>query len=585
MNSLFRYYIRKPIHPNKLVLPRTYHFFSQPRNSRFFSMKRNINNSIVLDETETSIRDLLVKFCDYHNSQPDCDANKQLELRITGGWVRDKLLGNESHDIDIAINFLSGEEFANALNEFVLEYHPELKLKAFHKIKKNPEKSKHLETCTTKLFGLDIDFVNLRNEQYSNDSRVPVIECGTAEEDALRRDATLNALFYNLNQNVIEDFTGKGLDDLREGILRTPLQPLQTFLDDPLRVLRLIRFASKFNFIIETGTLNSMKDPQIKSTLINKISRERVGVELEKILSSNNPEYGIKLINHVGLSHSIFNTSVLYDTIVELNDSETVTHLQESNDQLDKRIDDTTNIIPLLTKNLHELNTQYITKIYDDLTTNELMVKLIWLTMITQPFGLNNVRINHKKPLTTSAVEVILKEGLRLGKHDFEPALNITRESCSSYETLNKFFQDPSSLKRSDLGLYLRSFGQYSNLNIIFNCLNDILKQINLPSTIEEVPYPKALGLEPSSDVSQIISQTIQRYDSLIGYINDLGLVEVYKLKPIVDGKLLSKQLNKKPGPWMSQILSDVLTWQLDNPNGSQKDCLEYIKESLSNSI
>ena len=121
-------------------------------------------------------------------------------------------MGKESNDLDIAINLLSGQDFASKLLEYSQQKGMDLGKNAtsLHTIKKNPEKSKHLETCTTKLFGLDIDFVNLRNEQYTEDSRVPVIECGTAEEDALRRDATLNALFYNLNKSEIEDFTGKG---------------------------------------------------------------------------------------------------------------------------------------------------------------------------------------------------------------------------------------------------------------------------------------------------------------------------------------------------------------------------------------
>ena len=85
-----------------------------------------------------------------------------------------------------------------------------------------------METCTTKLFGVDIDFVNLRSEEYTHDSRVPSIEFGTPEQDAVRRD-TLNALFYNLNQGEIEDYTKRGLSDLQNGILKTPLAPIKTF--------------------------------------------------------------------------------------------------------------------------------------------------------------------------------------------------------------------------------------------------------------------------------------------------------------------------------------------------------------------
>ena len=175
-----------------------------------------------------------------------------------------------------------------------------------HKIEANPEKSKHLETVTTKILGLDIDLVNLRKETYSEDSRNPQMEFGTPKEDALRRDATVNAMFYNLNARTIEDFTGKGHDDMKAKIIRTPLEPYQTFKDDPLRVLRLIRFASRLDYQIDPPAMESMKDPEIKAALQAKISRERVGVELEKMLKGPDPHRALGLIDRLTLYQTIF---------------------------------------------------------------------------------------------------------------------------------------------------------------------------------------------------------------------------------------------------------------------------------------
>jgi tRNA nucleotidyltransferase (CCA-adding enzyme) len=98
----------------------------------------------------------------------------------------------------------------------------------------NPEQSKHLETATLRLLGLPIDLVHLRSEKYTEESRIPTIEVGTPEEDALRRDFTINSLFYNLNQQKVEDLTGRGLDDLKNGIIRTPLDPQITLMDGVL---------------------------------------------------------------------------------------------------------------------------------------------------------------------------------------------------------------------------------------------------------------------------------------------------------------------------------------------------------------
>lgn len=117
-------------------------------------------------------------------------------------------------------------------------------------IKANSDKSKHLETATIKVGDVFIDLVNLRCETYSEDSRVPQVEIGTPEQDAFRRDLTINSMFYNINTNTVEDFTGKGIQDLKDKVLRTPLDPLQTFLDDPLRLLRTVRFAQRFGFEI-----------------------------------------------------------------------------------------------------------------------------------------------------------------------------------------------------------------------------------------------------------------------------------------------------------------------------------------------
>lgn len=243
---------------------------------------------IQLTPREQQLRQLLLDVSRYIDESKE--IKEKLELRFAGGWVRDKLLGVQSHDIDTAINAMTGAAFSTKMKSYLkdednLKKHS-LKTADIHhiyKIPANPEKSKHLETATTKIFGFDVDLVNLRKETYSENSRNPQMEFGTAEEDALRRDATINALFYNLHSDQIEDFTG-GLKDLKAKQLRTPLDPKETFMDDPLRVLRLVRFASRLSFTIDSNAEACMSDPAVKEALKLKISRERVGIELEKML-------------------------------------------------------------------------------------------------------------------------------------------------------------------------------------------------------------------------------------------------------------------------------------------------------------
>lgn len=206
--------------------------------------------------------------------------------RLAGGFVRDKIMGLECHDIDVALDNVSGLTFAEGLSE-VLKEHPSV-----HKISANPEKSKHLETAVIHMMGYSIDFVHLRSETYT-ETRIPQINPGTPLEDASRRDITINTLFYNLITNEIEDFTGRGLDDIRNGIIDTPLDPRITLFDDPLRILRIFRFKSKMGFEIKDRIYDAIKDQRIKEALRKKVSNERNGIEIWKMIQYPRGEDGM----------------------------------------------------------------------------------------------------------------------------------------------------------------------------------------------------------------------------------------------------------------------------------------------------
>jgi tRNA nucleotidyltransferase (CCA-adding enzyme) len=127
---------------------------------------------------------------------------------VAGGWVRDKLMGKESDDIDIALDDMFGEEFAEMIRQKIyqddvaagkIDPSKQKEGKNYGVIKANSDKSKHLETAVIKVQGVFIDLVNLRSEEYAEDSRVPIVKIGTPEQDAVRRDLTINSLFYNIN--------------------------------------------------------------------------------------------------------------------------------------------------------------------------------------------------------------------------------------------------------------------------------------------------------------------------------------------------------------------------------------------------
>jgi tRNA nucleotidyltransferase/poly(A) polymerase len=125
--------------------------------------------------------------------------------------------------------------------------------------KKNLRKSKKLEIAVGKIVGLDLNLVNLRKEVYEEDSRTPEMEFGTAEEDTFRRDATVNALFFNLDTQHVVGLVRKGLDDMALCVIRTPLYPQQIIVDDPLRLLRLVRTGSKLGYTINGETKDVCK--------------------------------------------------------------------------------------------------------------------------------------------------------------------------------------------------------------------------------------------------------------------------------------------------------------------------------------
>ena len=266
-------------------------------------------------------------------------------LRVAGGWVRDKLLAtpefahnpgssgrltskypqSDFHrnnrrdgkvlggingcckpvDIDIALDDMLGREFADHLNEYFNEIGEETV--SVGVVLKNPEKSKHLETATMKVGTFWIDFVNLRAEQYTQDSRIPdLMRIGTPQEDAFRRDLTINALFYNINNGLIEDWTGRGFDDLRRGVVATPLAPLTTLLDDPLRTLRSIRFAARLRFTMDEALIEAAMDDRVRSALALKVSRERVGCEVDLMLRSPDPVGAMRLLINLKLADTVF---------------------------------------------------------------------------------------------------------------------------------------------------------------------------------------------------------------------------------------------------------------------------------------
>lgn len=214
-----------------------------------------------------------------------------LECYVVGGYVRDIFLNRPSKDIDVVV-VGSGIKMAETLGKHLGRG---AKVSVF----------KNFGTAQVKYHDTEVEFVGARKESYSHDSRKPVVEDGTLEDDQNRRDFTINALAVCLNSarfgELVDPFGG--VDDLKEKVIRTPLDPDITFSDDPLRMMRCIRFATQLNFFIEDETFAAISRNKER---INIISRERIADELNKILLSPRPSIGFVLLDQCGLLELIF---------------------------------------------------------------------------------------------------------------------------------------------------------------------------------------------------------------------------------------------------------------------------------------
>jgi poly(A) polymerase len=207
-----------------------------------------------------------------------------------GGYVRDLLIGRDCKDIDFVVEG-DGIEFAERVAK-------RLDAGQVHVFK-------NFGTAMFRWKDMDIEFVGARRESYSRDSRKPQVEPGTIKDDQERRDFTINALAISLNPGsagaLVDPFGG--LLDLDRGLIRTPLDPDITFSDDPLRMLRAIRFAAQLNFVIDTGTFDAIRR---NAQRLEIISAERIHTELNKIIQTRRPSVGFKLLLESGLLHQFF---------------------------------------------------------------------------------------------------------------------------------------------------------------------------------------------------------------------------------------------------------------------------------------
>ena len=499
-----------------------------------------IAKRINLTSSEARLRSLLLdvaKVVDESNEFKD-----KLILRFAGGWVRDKLLGIPSNDIDVAVNVVTGTRFTSEVwnylqkNAHLEKHHLNAQdFGRFYMTVANPEKSKHLETSTMTVMGYDVDFVNLRKETYTGESRNPQMEFGTPEEDALRRDATINSIFYNIHTEEIEDYTG-GLNDLAAKRIRTPIDPKTTFLDDPLRVLRLIRFANRLNFEIERECEVFMHDAEVLDAFQRKISRERVLSEIMKMLKGQNPYAALRIFDRLGLYFNIFvdtastesaptpditNWKIAYGCLQEMISTSSLSCILEESD-------------------------------YDT----------CWLLAAYTPWSSVKERPQY-----------VGKAKLAWGGYMAREALKLENKKISLISGSLKHCRDIINLKdaiiKGSSEIYRRDY--VANLIRGWDLQGKWQLQVIFSILVE------AMNSEYSEDMSRVYQRNFRSWDKFIDHLEDLKLMNAPSIKNLVDGEALMEALDLKAGKWVAQTLKFCMDWTLRYPDAN--DPREVIEE------
>ncbi|KAM0792883.1 hypothetical protein ACM66B_002645 [Microbotryomycetes sp. NB124-2] len=555
---------------------------------------------IELNDSERQLADLLVECADWVDANPqevdalrikDEDGNligkqrgsEQVELRIAGGWVRDKLLGRASDDIDISTSPdpITGAKFAA-----LFEKHLELKrqrhlMGKLTKIDAKPDQSKHLETATATVCGLSVDWVQQRGqEMYTEGSRIPTVAFGTPLEDAERRDLTINALFYNLRTRSIEDQTGLGLADLglvpgAQKQIRTPLEPFKTFHDDPLRVIRAVRFAARFgrDYILNEALVQAIGREEIRAALRDpkKISRERVGIELEKMLAGNDPLYAMELIDRLRLHDLVF----LYDP-AEVDSFSDPGHPRQPDVALAYTASRVLNSLlsadPALPPLHSVLQLERVPARHEagalPFPSDEALhqvypttIKRLYLSCGLLP--LYDLSAPDKKKVVWVG-EKVVRDGIKWPTHDFvwvkkaREAVALLSEGVRRHGRADVPLEDVTS--RAEIGLLLRNASVHDmlhsrwNVSLLWSLVVDIVRQ---PTAAAEL---------------------VESYNRFIARTLALGLDQDAFKPPLLDGKQINDLLpDSKGSPAMTSIMALVVEFQLRNPHATLEDCKTYL--------
>ncbi len=445
-------------------------------------------------------------------------AARQLECEtyLVGGYVRDKLLGRPVKDIDI-VCIGSGIELAEQVAAAIPDA---TKVTVF----------KHFGTAMFKVHDLEVEFVGARKESYHRDSRKPIVEDGSLKDDQLRRDFTINALAISLNDSdygqLVDPFNGQR--HLQERTIKTPLDPDITFSDDPLRMMRAIRFAAQLDFTIEPYTLHAITRNRER---INIVSQERITDELNKIILSKQPSTGFKLLFETGLLELIF---------PEMEELEGVDIIQG---------------------NGHKDNLWHTLKVLDNLSANSTNLWLRWAAILHDIAKPPTKRLDPKAGWTFHGHDAI---GARM-------VADIFRKLKLPLNEKMKFVQKMVLLHLRPIALTQEHVTDSAIRRLLYEAGEDIDELLTLCE----------------ADITSANKEKVKRYIQNFGIVREKirEVEEKDKLRnwqPPVSGEEIMVYFNLKPSRMVGDIKNDIRDAILDGKIGNTREDAIAFMESLA---
>jgi len=476
-------------------------------------------------------------------------------LRVAGGWVRDKILRVPSDDIDVVlpinsenIRYPTTDQFAEQLNKTLSVRYASNKLKLHSPgiVEINQDKGKNVRTVTlqcefwinSKLEVRWLDFVNFRGQD--------------PKQDAERRDLTINSLFFNIQTNLIEDFTQKGLSDISNQIIRTPFDHcLQTFRDDPGRILRLIRISFKLSFHIHPSITSQILSnlPETLS-LLSKISRERIGNEIQSILS-------LPSSNQISSAFTQFSTFQIFDPIF---------------------------LLPSLPSFL---------SLYTNHSLQSLSISFLSSSLFSlQKFSSGNHNQNHNQIFFSNEND----SKLRISIASFYLAFVYTSSSCHSFQASAAHLQDLEKILRQGWKLKIKTIEeiltmiQYEpeakQLLTSFKSFDHSNRELRRKTglwlrKVKEL-WREVIRIKRGSKKEEQEAEEEAEIRAMERGIEEMKLEEVWKEKSVLSGKEVMERIDEgaESGKWVGVLMDKQVNWMLENgPECDRKECEKYLRE------